>query len=673
VGHVLPLSRATYYSLLGISLLIGFQMWGKLPARRDLPVRLREACLDVIPCALVFLVTQHLALSWPDFYPVGERLRDYSLIASVVHDPISSAEPWFSGVQTTYYLYWYRFGQAIQALLNLEVWDTYHFLNAWGVTFLWSATYLLTRRLGQMTHSTAGFVATVVCFGSNVAGLHLWLKQDVTAGTWWGPSRVIKGAIDEFPAWSFLLGDNHPHFLSYGFASFCIALLLGVAKDHPPTLTGAIHYFCLFAVTLLLLLNGNAWEVPMWLGTGVLMGVFFLYRFFRQGRFTDLVAKQEIRWTATLPYLVLTLVAVSSLLWSSRTISSGETPISLVAGRAPISTTKELLFHWGVPLGALAFSQLLLLRNPLFVIPILFAHTVAVLTNDGVLFLTSLLVVELTRAALLMHSPSPETAGDVSGSNEAIIRALSVATLGLLLMCEVLFLDDPYGGENERMNTIFKTYAFCWPILHVLAAVNISQVWNRWCPRISSPEVQLVGWALRVSGTFALAGFFIVVARSIRPKDSSGTDPEGLTRIDREMPGSAATIRHLRSAPRGTILESQTGAYNWSTHVATLVGFPAYLGWANHVRLLIRNGEDVTHREKMIESIYTGTSCEQIVHTLHQEHITYVVLGPLERKAYGENAGGAFSCMGVESSFGGYTVYRSGAAAAIEASLAPIR
>jgi YYY domain-containing protein len=120
---------------------------------------------------------------------------------------------------------------------------------------------------------------------------------------WWRASRVIHDLdplgdsmgiqpIDEFPGFSFLLGDMHPHVLALPFVLLALAVALQVMRremrnartgteSHPwlPQIEGLslLVPICLGALGFL-----NTWDLPVYLG--VLMAAYGLGRWQRYGR-----------------------------------------------------------------------------------------------------------------------------------------------------------------------------------------------------------------------------------------------------------------------------------------------------------------------------------------------------------------------------------------------------
>jgi YYY domain-containing protein len=115
---------------------------------------------------------------------------------------------------------------------------------------------------------------------------------------WWRASRVLRDRdflgqpmpvqpIDEFPFFSFLLGDNHPHVLALPFVLLALALALNLLRRQQEVnverknraswwnpiatcLNGNWALFILYALTLGALGFLNTWDFPIYLGLTVL-------------------------------------------------------------------------------------------------------------------------------------------------------------------------------------------------------------------------------------------------------------------------------------------------------------------------------------------------------------------------------------------------------------------
>jgi uncharacterized membrane protein len=225
--------------------------------------------------------------------------------------------------------------------------------------------------------------------------------------------------------------------------------------------------------------------------------------------------------------------------------------------------------------------------------------------------------------------------------------ALIVSGLGLLLIPEVVFLNDAYGGENERMNTIFKIYTAAWGMLGLgVAAVLIAVV-----RRASQPGTP---WRILRTGLVAASLIAVIVGTArfhydvIQKREmprSAVYGREGLGRVDAEHPGAGTIIRTLRNLPRGTVLEGQGNAYSYTTFVSTLAGQPAYMGWENHLNLLSKVPGEVSRRAEVTSKVYGDLPCSARLDLVRSERIRYIVWGTIERSKYSGITETSFDCF----------------------------
>ena len=77
--------------------------------------------------------------------------------------------------------------------------------------------------------------AALVAVLGNLAGVRTWLHAANPPHdyAWFDPSRVIPNTINEFPSFSFILGDLHAHVLALPFTVLALAFALQVALRGP--------------------------------------------------------------------------------------------------------------------------------------------------------------------------------------------------------------------------------------------------------------------------------------------------------------------------------------------------------------------------------------------------------------------------------------------------------
>lgn len=677
---------------------------------------------EILPLAIwiiSFVVALYYCHTWPDFYRTGERLRDYALLAASVGSPIIPVEPWMSSATINYYIYWYRFGHMLSTLGGYPVWELYHVLVAFSIsTYLTFIFRLLTKVLG-FEFSISFLIAVAIAFGSNVKGVVDWW---IAEHSWWGPSRVIKGAINEFPAWSFLLGDLHPHYVNLCAIPFLLLILNYVWRAESPIGEKCLYTCLLAGFGHFFLFGSNAWEIPMWWG---LLGAFLVVLAARADSpaAKHVTAAVRVWWeslsrresifavcagvfdVAALLILLLVKSKISSLLLfglagmvitfslvfiqpkllfsqlrpltvglRSRTIAIvSAMALLLILGcilgsrhivpeggtlrfvRSPIELTpvSEMMMHWGIPLVLIALTTPLLYRGVIRQLVVAAAISVTFLLNDAALLIFFLAFLQLPRIADDRTQPL---------SRSVVGNGLVLAGLGLILLPEFVFLDDPYGGENERMNTIFKIYTTAWFLMHAGAAFMVFLVSDRFFKEASFVEGYLprqICYVVPAIVVFCMLGFFDQTV-DLRRLDNVHVEPytRGLSEVAKNFPGSKETIDYLTNQPPTVVLEAQGDAYAYTSFISTLSGQTAFLGWSNHVGLLTKKYDEVGRREKITRAFYTGSDCNAKKTILGEEQIGIVVVGKLEREKYPEISSSAFGCLTKVFESGEYALYR---------------
>jgi uncharacterized membrane protein len=83
------------------------------------------------------------------------------------------------------------------------------------------------------------------------------------------------------------------------------------------------------------------------------------------------------------------------------------------------------------------------------------------------------------------------------------------------------------------------------------------------------------------------------------------------------------------------LMEASGDPYSEYARISSHTGIPSVLGWANHEGLWRSNDENVRKRLDDIRAFYTATSAPAAEDILRRYQVTYVIVGDLERTAYG--------------------------------------
>jgi YYY domain-containing protein len=497
---------------------------------------------------------------------------------------------------------------------------------------------------------------------------------------WWRSSRVINTfeggqgidfTIQEFPFFSALLGDLHPHFMSLPFVVLFLALCANFMASARPLVArvgslaavsrrqgravaaGAwLRGFApgLPSLALIALALGglgfiNVWDLPVF--AAVFLGVAALRAYVLRGpSLRDIVAS-----VVPIGAVVIGLAFIFYLPYfgSFQSQFSGIRPV-VEATTRPV----HFLIVWGlllvavVPMLVSGFWSARLdsgwRRTALTSLAIGFAPFIAWLgvlawgsTSDaGVaerffqLLPLALLISVGAYAVLWMLKALPR---GVPGFGFAM--ALGVFGLLLLLGPELVFVGDQFG---TRMNTVFKFYYQAWILLSLAGGFALYY----WASRIKVSS----GYE-RVLSTVWAGGFcLLLVAALYYPAAALGSKPDlpnrpagldGLAHLAVGNPDELEAIEFLRNSVDGdsAILEAVGGSYTEFGRVSSATGIPTVLGWPGHERQWRGTSEPFDGREDDVKAIYQSTNPEIAKNLLGKYDVEYVYVGPRERRAYG--------------------------------------
>jgi YYY domain-containing protein len=510
---------------------------------------------------------------------------------------------------------------------------------------------------------------------------------------WWRATRMGSGYnIMEFPYFSFMLGDLHPHVMVLPFALLALTFIWNL-MDGEQALDG--HWWRRNPLHLLVL--------------GVLLGALGLLNAWDQpAAFLILVLAALIanhRRTRTLSWGILhdsllfavPLVLLSFLLYvpywgvfeKTDIIGFSAVVVSVIGpgeARDSMATPPlHLLLFWG-PLFWLLLSFLaahmrrtraFLLAPPYVLLPLacallpVFVWLLAVgshlgpaglakelgLRGSGLLTEGILLVLLVLDLAALMREAIP-TAGHKPESG--VVFALICGAIGLLwiLGAELFWVVESSNGL--RYNTVFKLWYQAWMLEGVATAIGTAYLMRGWRPQAMLRRPARLAWTAGTALLLACGLVYPLIATPNRTEGFSGHPTlDGLAFFQRSHPDDYAAAVWLSANVAGTPieLEAEGGelAGNFSPEggrISELTGLPTVLAWLEHDQVHHGILAPLQQRSADIRTIYT-TSDAVIARGLLQRYgVHYVVVGDLERRVYGPAGMQKFAGMGT-------TVYRA--------------
>ncbi|MDZ4669945.1 MAG: DUF2298 domain-containing protein [Phototrophicales bacterium] len=530
----------------------------------------------------------------------------------------------------------------------------------------------------------------------------------------------VNEVIDEFPSFSFILGDSHPHVMSLPFVLLAIGLALNIilSASRPTTHQVLLYGVCVGALVFL-----NTWDAPIYIV--VLVGAELLRRLAIEGR--GYLALFD--WIYLLFFagvlLVVMLIVYSPFLLSFQSQLSGILPnplyptrpqqmfvmfapfILLISAYLLVEMARGMWakrMNWGLGLVTsvsiivfLLFAMVLLveiaLRAPQnspigrtindFIVAYGGQDPVTeqvinrrLSTMPTTLFMGLILTLVVARLfpRFWRKSDSTDTGRITYSPSTGLALLLIGAGTGLILIPEFLYLRDNFGW---RMNTVFKFYYQSWVMFSIVGAYGVYSIiadikaWRPILP-LRLAYALLVVAVVGAGAIYPAFGFyhraFIETGRANNPNANDITLDSGPTLIDRQDYQALMCLSDRVGQADVVVAEARPQGRFVNYNVAhgrtgTLTGISVILGWTGHQSQW--RGENYSQavgtRENDLDTLYTALSITNVTPIIEQYGIDYILYGSKEREYYG--VGGETKFLDsfevvCTSDFGGTRIYR---------------
>ncbi len=516
---------------------------------------------------------------------------------------------------------------------------------------------------------------------------------------WWRASRVIDTleegrsldfTIAEFPFFSLLLGDLHPHLLGLPFVLTFLSLTLNFVVS--PALIGLrwVRGNRIQVTALAMVLGAlafiNLWDMVTF---GTLFTVLALLKGYR--RYGSLRQGAVAGLSIAVQVVVLALALYLPFYLSFTTQAQGILPVD-----GPVTRPFHFLVVWGVFLlivvPYLVWELASVVRHGVcrrwegvvvvavsvgpwlvWLLAEVVVQTIRALVGDGVLpsWLEGQLVVNIepkgtlallgmawsrflhllpltlmlagaTYVMLRRTSMAGQGGIDVAdetmetkGSAKLFPVVLSGLAVLLLIGPELFYILDLF---NNRMNTMFKLTYQSWTLLALVSAYTIYYLGSKYGK--SGPIVRLAGY-----GWIGLLLLGVVVATyypaasvvgNISGRSGPGT-LDGLAYVASTGTGELAAIRWLKdnSLPDDRMVEAVGNDYSEYGRMSSSTGIPTVLGWTFHEEQWRGSREPFEGRQEAVQRLYETIEANEAREILSRYGVTYIIVGPRERATYG--------------------------------------
>jgi YYY domain-containing protein len=619
-------------------------------------------------------------------YLGGEKPMELAFLNAVLRSPyMPPYDPWFAGGYINYYYYGYVIFAALIKLTGIVPTIAFNLAipTVFALTFTGIVTlvYSFTRRFSFAL--LGGYFAALI---GNFDGV-IQLKQQFAtllahmqppAFNYWQSSRIIPFTINEFPFWSFLFADLHPHVIDLPVATFMLgivaALLLFDKAEHVFPGEGVHANIALYVLYgLAAFVFGtiaciNPWDMPVY--ALILAGVLIL---------RTVQAKRGIKKLEFFISLAFTFVAfailglVGYLLYWPFYASYQQLYVNGLGLVSQGTTLSDYLTICGLWIFlTLSFFLLELYRwwaqvrasrsgnldAASYKIAEVSVRQVAgylllcgiVLSFAALLGLKILLLVLIILGGFLFIMWGKKS-GVLQPKNPASTFTYLLLLMGLCISLgvEIVYIRDFLdGGNYERMNTVFKFSMQAWLCFAVGGALVVQRLWNDLRGIVRQTWLVLFSLlALSCSvflplGTLSRIDDHQLWAVASAPTQNADYSPtlDGFAFARAWYAGDARAISWLNEHITGSpiILEAATPvSYQWFNRISVFTGFPDVLGWADHEDEQRYNYQPV-NRMTDIGIIYTTPDTAQAIELLYYYHVRYIYVGELEREAYAQQS-----------------------------------
>jgi YYY domain-containing protein len=516
---------------------------------------------------------------------------------------------------------------------------------------------------------------------------------------WWRASRVVQDTtllnvpqelIDEFPVFSFILGDLHPHVLSIPFGILAIGVGLNLFQGgwrgttwlfgfkipikwqgllFPAVVLGGLAFMntwdiliaaCLVCGSFLLhrvVEEGWSWKrMGETLGFSLITGlgsILFYLPFYlgfssqAGGILPNLVnpTRGAHLWVMFGPLFVPIFFLLFYLAWNQRKLAKWKTStawvIGLVAGLWCLTWLASGLVYIKKPDVAVSFLQSQGVSD--------LANLFRAATERRFVYMGGLLTLLILLTASMAISlgyltktrkenpeptmDDPVLPGNIKTENTPIPFVLMLILLGglLVLVPDFVYLRDQFGW---RINTIFKFYYQAWILWGLMAAVATAVL----LLKLRGWGVVVFKFVLSITLLMALPYTFLgIFTKTNNFKPPSGWNLNGTAYLDRENPDEALAIAWLNQAPDGVLVEAVGGSYSNFGRISTLTGLPTVLGWPGHEGQWRGSYDPQGNRQEDVRILYETSNWLDTETIIKSYGIRYVYIGNLERSTYRVN------------------------------------
>lgn len=485
---------------------------------------------------------------------------------------------------------------------------------------------------------------------------------------WWRASRPFldsnllgKNAtvIAEFPAFSLILGDLHPHLMALPLVLLGVLLALELyaqARAGGALLLGRGGRLLVILAPLLIGALGfsNSWDLP----TFLLLALAALWL----GLWHSGVRDRRVLLGAALASGWLLLGSILLYLPFYWTLSSQARGLGLAYyAKTPLRSYLLVFGVWLLPVCAEAVSiwrearvrlrRWVWLWLAMLALPwlgtLLLGGWGRTLLGLGTALARGPWLLLLLSALIAVYGLDLARRVASGGGQRALARLLILLALCLTYATEFVYLRDVF---ETRMNTVFKVYYQAWVLFGLGACGLLAR--RRTLPSAADapagePLRSAAGrWGLVWRGValalMALTLYYPAAAAWTRARANwQAPTLDGTAYLAEMDPDAYDALRWLEqnARPDDVLVEAPGDEYDASTsRLSAFTGVPTILGWPGHEAQWRGDEREIQARLPALERIYTSDDAAEVLTLLRRYDATLLYVGAREWQLYGLDA-----------------------------------
>ncbi|MEM2925634.1 MAG: DUF2298 domain-containing protein [Methanocellales archaeon] len=576
--------------------------------------------------SFAFLIFTLIRSFSPDYYwTAGEKMMEFGFIKAILRSSFFPPfDPWFGGEAMHYYYLGFQTVANLALLSNVDLSLGFNLAVATFFALTFNAAFgiglslcrdfkfgFLAGFFTAVIGNLMGFLQLLAALIYSISPLTFYQLYNLIASSppslelisftsswYWASSRVIPNTINEFPFFSFLHGDLHPHMISIAFQLLLLYLLLAffISKEVKWSL------LLIIGIALGFLFPLNSWDFPTYVFLTLTSLALKLHK--------DL-KKMLLAFAIVLSAIILYL-PFFILLASPR-------EIGMVIERSSLSNYLAIFLIFLFPIASYLLASYRARFRDIVILALLCLFSIIL---NAQLLIILLPIIAISIILLLRERDA---------TKQYILLLILTGAL-LSLFCEFFYIKDAMGLQYHRMNTVFKLYLQNWLLFAIAASYA--------CYSLRKLFFERKTWAVAACTLILMGSLYPFLATYLK-SDGFKNKPilDGTLYIKREHRGEYEAIQWLNENIKEAkvILQAPGNSYTWSSYISAFTGLPTPIGWAGHEVNWRNNYEEVNRRIAEVDEIYTS-STSRTKELLKKYDIAYIYVGSAEQLRYGSYA-----------------------------------